>query len=109
MSAPLILWSAAAVNGPVLAEAVKPGSPPPITFVVTALFAIAIFFLGFDLVRRLRRSRFRAEIRENLAAELAEREAVQQRIAENESAAPDAASEGSGPGEQAANDDTSRA
>ncbi|MBN9613655.1 MAG: hypothetical protein J0H64_09415 [Actinobacteria bacterium] len=62
---------------PVLAAATKPGSPPPITFVVTAFFAIAIFLLGFDLVRRLRRSRFREEIRENLAAELAERDAQQ--------------------------------
>jgi len=47
---------------------------PPITFVVTALFAVAVILLGFDLVRRVRRAQFRAEIQEKLAAEIAEQQ-----------------------------------
>lgn len=43
-------------------------------FVVTALVGLVIIFLGFDLVRRLRRSRYRHEIREKIAAEIAESE-----------------------------------
>ena len=45
-------------------------------FLVVALLAIALFFLGFDLVRRLRRAKYRAEIHEELAAEIAERDAA---------------------------------
>lgn len=44
-------------------------------FVVIAALAVALFFLGLDMVRRLRRARYRAEIQESLAAELAERDA----------------------------------
>lgn len=46
-----------------------------VTFVATAIFAAAIILLGFDLVRRIRRAGYRAEIQEKLAAEMAEREA----------------------------------
>lgn len=74
MSAPMLLATVAQTA----ADAAKPGSPPPITFVVTAFFAIAVFLLGFDLVRRIRRARFRSEIHENLAGELAEHEAHRQ-------------------------------
>lgn len=49
-------------------------TPGVIGFVVTALLALAVIFLGFDLVRRLRRSRYRHEIGEALAAEIAERD-----------------------------------
>ncbi len=49
-------------------------SPGVIGFAVTALFALAVIFLGFDLVRRLRRSKYRHEIGEALAAEIAERD-----------------------------------
>ncbi len=52
-------------------------SPGPIGFAVVALLAIALFFLGLDLVRRLRRSRFRAEIQAELAEELAAKEAAE--------------------------------
>lgn len=47
-------------------------------FLVIALLAIALFFLGFDMVRRLRRAKYRAEIQEELAAEIAERDAAAQ-------------------------------
>ena len=50
-------------------------SPGVVGFIVTALLAVAVIFLGFDLVRRLRRSKYRHEIRESLAVEIAEREA----------------------------------
>ncbi len=45
-------------------------------FIVIALLAVALFFLGLDLVRRVRRAKFRAEIQEELAAEIAERDAA---------------------------------
>lgn len=45
-------------------------------FLVIALLAVALFFLGLDLVRRVRRAKFRAEIQEELAAEIAERDAA---------------------------------
>lgn len=45
-------------------------------FLVVAVLALALFFLGLDLVRRLRRAKYRAEIQAELAAELAERDAV---------------------------------
>lgn len=49
-------------------------SPGVAGFVVVAAIAVALFFLGFDLVRRLRRAKFRDEIQRELAAELAERD-----------------------------------
>ncbi len=66
-----------------LAEAAEkePFDPNKVTpgvggFLVVALLAIALFFLGFDMVRRLRRAKYRAEIQEELAAEVAERDAA---------------------------------
>lgn len=50
-------------------------SPGVAGFVVTAVVALAVIFLGWDLVRRLRRGRYREEIRQNLAEELAEHRA----------------------------------
>lgn len=38
-------------------------------FVATAVFALLVIAIGFDLVRRVRRTQYRAEIREKLAAE----------------------------------------
>ncbi|MCB1274749.1 MAG: hypothetical protein KDB25_10240 [Leucobacter sp.] len=64
----------AATQDPSLAPD-APGAVPPIAFVVTALFTVAVILLGLDLVRRLRRSQFKSEIRTNLEAELAERDA----------------------------------
>ena len=46
-------------------------------FLVIALLAVALFFLGLDLVRRLRRAKYRAEIQAKLAVELAERQGAQ--------------------------------
>ena len=59
-------------------------------FLVVALLAIALFFLGFDLVRRLRRAKYRAEIHEELAVEIAERDAAA--AGTGAAAAPDASS-----------------
>jgi len=50
-------------------------SPGPGGFLVIAFLAVVLFFLGFDLVRRLRRIKYRDEIRTELAAEIAELEA----------------------------------
>jgi hypothetical protein len=47
-------------------------------FVATALVAVAVVFLGFDMVRRIRRTNYKAEINEKLAAELAARDAGEQ-------------------------------
>ena len=51
-------------------------TPGVVGFLVTAVFALAVIFLGWDLGRRLRRNRYREEIRQSLEAELAERGAV---------------------------------
>ena len=49
-------------------------TPGVVGFVVTAVFALAVILLGTDLVRRVRRSQYRAEIAEELQAELVERD-----------------------------------
>ncbi|MGR4009323.1 hypothetical protein [Leucobacter sp. 1207-22] len=54
------------------ANAVSPGVEG---FLFTALFAAAVIVLGFLLVRRIRRSQYRAEVREDIANELAGGEA----------------------------------
>lgn len=41
-------------------------------FVFTALIAVAIILLGFNLVARLRRNAYRAEVQEEIARELSE-------------------------------------
>ncbi len=46
------------------------------SFWVVAALAIVMFLLGYDLIRRLRRAKYRAEIQEELAAEIAERDAA---------------------------------
>ncbi|MGO3147051.1 MAG: hypothetical protein ACTIJ6_05155 [Leucobacter sp.] len=46
-------------------------TPGPEGFIMTAVFAAAVLVLGFLLVRRIRRSQYRAEARENIAAEIA--------------------------------------
>ena len=47
-------------------------TPGPEGFIATAVFAAAVITLGFLLVKRIRRNSFRHEIREDIAAELAE-------------------------------------
>lgn len=50
-------------------------SPGPWGFVFTAFIALATIGLIYDAVRRIRRVRYRDEIRAKLEAELAERDA----------------------------------
>lgn len=57
-------------------EEIQAATVPPITFVVTAIIGIAIILLGFDLVRRVRRAQYRAEIQQSLEAEIAERDST---------------------------------
>lgn len=47
-------------------------TPTWVGFVMTFLVAIATVFLLIDMMRRVRRTRYRAEIQEKLAAEAAE-------------------------------------
>lgn len=47
-------------------------TPGPEGFIATAVFAAAVILLGFLLVKRLRRNSYRHEIREDIAAELAD-------------------------------------
>lgn len=54
-------------------------SPGPWGFAAIAALAVLVIFLGFNLVRRMRRSAYRAEAREKIAAELAEAEAARDR------------------------------
>ena len=53
-----------------------PSSPDPVTvtpgpwgFVIVALLAVVVIFLVFDMMRRIRRGRVRADIMEELDAE----------------------------------------
>lgn len=51
-------------------------TPGPVGFFAIAFVAIAVVLLGFDLVRRIRRTTYRAEIQERLAAEQAAADAA---------------------------------
>lgn len=52
-------------------------SPGVAGFLMTALLAAVVILLGFSFVRRMRRNAIRAQVRENIAAEIAERDAVE--------------------------------
>jgi len=52
---------------PISADEVTPGW---IGFAITAVFAIVVILLIFDMVRRIRRVRYRGEAQERIAAEL---------------------------------------
>ncbi|TFD57418.1 hypothetical protein E3T39_14775 [Cryobacterium suzukii] len=52
-------------------------TPGVVGFVVFFLIAVATLLLCLDVVRRIRRTTYRAEIKERLDAELAERDADQ--------------------------------
>lgn len=54
-------------------ESVTPG---PIGFAAILFVAVAVVLLGFDMVRRVRRTRYRAEIQERLQQEIADRDAA---------------------------------
>lgn len=47
-------------------------TPGVIGFVATFLFAVAVVFIAIDMNRRVRRTRYRGEIREKLAGEQAD-------------------------------------
>lgn len=49
-------------------------TPGVLGFTVIALIAVAVFFLGWDLNRRIRRIHFREEAQAKIAAEVAEME-----------------------------------
>lgn len=51
-------------------------TPGPLGFAVMAIIVIAVFVLGFSLIRRVRRTRYRGEVQEMLDAE--ERAAAEQ-------------------------------
>ncbi|TFD50636.1 hypothetical protein E3T55_09580 [Cryobacterium frigoriphilum] len=49
-------------------------TPGPIGFAAIFLVAAATVLIGFDMVRRIRRTTYRAEIKERLEAEIAAKE-----------------------------------
>jgi hypothetical protein len=49
-------------------------TPGPIGFAAIFLVAAATILLGFDMVRRIRRTTYRAEIKQRLEAEIAAKE-----------------------------------
>jgi hypothetical protein len=65
------LLSAATTPTPTPTPAVDPNlvSPGVVGFLFTALIAIAVIFLIWDMMRRIRRGRVRADIQEQLDAE----------------------------------------
>ena len=69
LSTALTVLSAAGDQTPPPDDLVTPGV---IGFFAIFLVAVATVFLGFDLVRRIRRTTYREQIRERLAAEQAE-------------------------------------
>lgn len=79
-----LIASGTALGSVVLAATPTPGTdfdenlvtPTWVGFTATAVLALLILGLGWDLVRRIRRMRYRAEIQEELAAELAARDAA---------------------------------
>lgn len=66
-------------------------TPGVIGFAVIALIAAAVFVLGWDLNRRVRRLQFREEAQEKIAAEVAAMEAEQSGAAESGATAEPAA------------------
>lgn len=46
-------------------------TPGVIGFAFTALFAVAVILVGIDMYRRVRRMRYREEVREEIQSELA--------------------------------------
>ncbi|TFC00020.1 MULTISPECIES: hypothetical protein [unclassified Cryobacterium] len=79
MSAVLFPHLVDAVTGFMLANTPPPEfnpdtvTPGPAGFLAILFVVVAVVLLGFDLVRRIRRTTYRAEIAERLQAELAAR------------------------------------
>jgi hypothetical protein len=74
----LLVWFAEATPSPVPAYEGDPNlvTPGVIGFVITFLIAAATVLLLLDMTRRVRRVRYREEVREQLAAEAAEGEPI---------------------------------
>lgn len=60
-------------NAPAPAPDPDTVTPGPVGFLAIFLVGLAVVLLGFDMVRRIRRTTYRAQIKERLDAELAER------------------------------------
>jgi hypothetical protein len=88
MNAVLFPHLADAVTGFVLANTPPPEfnpdtvTPGPAGFLAILFVVVAVVLLGFDLVRRIRRTTYRAEIAERLQAELAAKDAAEASAAE---------------------------
>jgi len=88
MNAVLFPNLADAVTGFVLANTPPPEfnpdtvTPGPAGFLAILFVVVAVVLLGFDLVRRIRRTTYRAEIAERLQAELAARVQAEANAAE---------------------------
>ena len=70
-------------------------------FLVTAFVGLAVVVIGFDMIRRIRRTNYKAEIGARLEAEVAERDAAEGGAADTAEgaaaqAAPDAATPADG-------------
>ncbi len=65
-------------------------TPGPAGFVVIALLSVAVVVLIWDMMRRIRRGRVRADIREELEAEEQAAEAVEATEVDDQSIDPDA-------------------
>lgn len=76
LSAPIpVAETVASVATPSPSASTPPDSlvtPQPVGFFATLIVAVAVALLGIDLVRRIRRVNYRAQIREQLEAEQAE-------------------------------------
>ena len=66
-----------------LALAVTPDpdtvTPGPIGFLTFFFVAVAVILLGFDMVRRIRRTTYRAQVQQRLKEEIAENERTENR------------------------------
>lgn len=67
-----ILRGAAATPSPTGTPAPETVTPGPWGFVVVALLAAVVVLLIWDMLRRIRRARYRAQVREELDAEQAQ-------------------------------------
>ena len=68
------LWRLATTPTPTPSLKIDPNdvTPGPAGFFIIAIIAAAVFLLIFDMLRRIRRVNYRAEISERLQAELEE-------------------------------------
>ena len=82
-----VLQSATVDPQPTPTSTVDPSlvTPGPMGFAIIVIIVIAVFLLVFDMLRRIRRGRVRADIAEQLQEELEARDAAGQ----SDAAAPD--------------------